>query len=428
MKILHVTPLYYPSSGGAQRHVKEVSDRLVSRGHQVTILTTNAKDDRNLIDGIEDALPKIELIDGVSVFRLRASPGLFAMGLDGLVNLRGGYRLLSALLTAGGLEMLSLHPRSLDFVRSIIRSDADLVASWNWYWPPAYHVYLARRLRRFQLVGFPLFHTEERWVQRSVYDRMVAVSDALVVNTSHERDFILRRAPAARNVVVAGVGVDPTQFARRQGNAFRTRHALGSGPLIGFVGRMSPNKGVDKVVEAMGTVWDWNKDVRLVLAGSRTNNFPRLDTLLHRLAPHERARVLMLPNFSEREKADLYDSLDVFVLPSIGESFGIAYLEAWMCHKPVIGSRIGSTSCVIEDGVDGMLVDPNDPSDIARAIIHLLADPHRRVQMGERGHAKAIEHFTWEKVTDRVEQCFLHLIARTSRLGGMCGLHAVVPR
>ncbi len=428
MKILHVAPLYYPSTGGAERHVKEVSERLVSRGHNVTVLTTNAKHDHNLYDGIDGALPKIEQVEGVRVIRLRAGPGLFATGLDLLLNLRGGYRLFSALLTPSGLEMLSLHPRNLGFIRSIMHSDVDVVASWNWHWPPAYHIYLARRLRRFQLIGFPLFHTEERWVQRSVYDRMVATSDALVVNTSHERDFILRRVPAARNVVVAGVGVDPTQFARRQGMAFRTRHALGGGPLIGFVGRMTPNKGVDKVIEAMGTVWDWNKDVRLVLAGSRTNNFPRLDNLLQRLAPHERARILMLPNFTESEKADLYDSLDVFVLPSIGESFGIAYLEAWMCHKPVVGSRIGSTSCVIEDGSDGMLVDPNDPGDIARALVQLLSDPERRVRMGAHGHVKTMEHFTWDKVTDRVEHCYLDLTTRTSRLGEDVRAHRMVLR
>ncbi len=422
MKILQVTPLYSPSSGGAQRHVKEVSDRLVSRGHQVTVLTTNAKDNRNLIDGTDDALPKAELIDGVRVFRLRATPGLLAAGLNGLVNLRGGYRLFSALLSPSGLEMLSLHPRNLDFVWSITHSDADVVASWNWYWPPAYHAYFARRLRRFQLVGFPLFHTEEPWVQRLVYNRMIALSDALVVNTPHERNFILRRVPTARQVVVGGVGVEPTQFARREGKAFRTRHALGSGPLIGFVGRMTPNKGVEKIVEAMGPVWNWNKDVRLVLAGAYANYFPQLDSLFQRLAPHDRARILMLPNFSESEKADLYDSLDVFVLPSIAESFGIAYLEAWMCHKPVVGSRIGSTSCVIEDGGDGMLVDPNDPGDIAQAIIQLLADPDRRARMGERGHTKAMKDFTWEKVTDRVEQCFLDLTSTTSRLGGIGAL------
>ncbi len=422
MKILQVTPLYSPSSGGAQKHVKEVSDRLQSRGHQVTVLTTNAKNDRNLIDGIEEALPKVELIDGVRVFRLRATPGLLAKGLDGLVNLRGGYRLLTALLTPSGLDMLSLHPRNLGFIRSVIHSGADVVVSWNWYWPPAYHAYLARRLRRLQLVGFPLFHTEEPWVQRSVYNRMIALSDAIVVNTSHERDFILRRVPTARKVVVAGVGVDPAQFERRQGKAFRTRHALGSEPLIGFVGRMTPNKGVKKIIEAMGAVWSWNKNVRLVLAGNYANYFPQLDSLLGRLAPHERARILMLPNFSETEKADLYDSLDVFVLPSIAESFGIAYLEAWMCRKPVVGSRIGSTACVIEEGVDGMLVDPNDPSDIAQAIIQLLADPDRRARMGERGHTKAMKDFTWEKVTDRVEQCFLDLTSRTPSFGGMCGL------
>jgi glycosyltransferase involved in cell wall biosynthesis len=339
--------------------------------------------------------------------------GVPTMMLGALLALPGGYRTLSRLLTADGLEMLSRSPRNLGFLRSIMRSDADIVASWNWHWPLAYYAYLARRLKRLRLVGIPLFHTAEHWAQRPVYDQMIGECAALVANTAHEKDFILSRAPTAERIVVAGVGIDPEMFARRDGQDFRTRHAIGAGPLVGFVGQLIGNKGVDKVAEAMPIVWEWNKDVRCVLAGMRSDEFPRLDEILRDLGPDARKRILILPNFAEGEKASLYDALDVFVLPSTGESFGIAYLEAWMCRKAVVGSRIGSTACVIEEDSDGLLVEPNDPRDIARAIVALLGDPGRRARMGERGHAKTLAQFTWEKVTDRVERLYLDVIAKT---------------
>ncbi len=411
MKILHVAPLYYPSTGGAERHVKEVSERLASRGHEVTVLTTNVKCDSDLVAGVGSELANLEFLNGVRVVRLRGIPGRLAMVLDACLEVRGGYRTFSTLLTPSGLEMLSSPPRNLGFVYSIARSRADVVASWGWLWSTAYFAYIARRVKRFRLVGFPLFHTAEHWVHRQVYESMLAVCDALIVNTAHERDFILGRVPGAKSIVVAGVGVDQQVFARSNGNAFRKKYALGDGPIAGYVGRMLPNKGADKVLAAMSTVWASNADVRLVLAGKRDYDFPQLETLLCNLTPAQRDRVLIFPNFSESEKGDLYDALDVFVLPSISESFGIAYLEAWICRKPVVGSRIGSTSCVIEDGQDGFLVDPTSPTDIGRAILELLTDAGRRSRMGERGHTKALEHFSWESVADRVERAYLDVVA-----------------
>ena len=93
----------------------------------------------------------------------------------------------------------------------------------------------------------------------------------------------------------------------------------------------------------------------------------------------------------------------------------MAYLEAWMCRKPVVGSRIGSTQCVIEDGIDGLLVDPNDPREIAAAISELLSDRYRARQMGRAGYEKTLSTFTWDKITDRVERIFLELIASSEQ-------------
>ncbi len=113
----------------------------------------------------------------------------------------------------------------------------------------------------------------------------------------------------------------------------------------------------------------------------------------------------------ERDKGSIFDSFDVFALPSTEEFFGIAYLETCLCKKPVFGARIGSTQCVINEGVDGLLVDPADPDDIARAIIELLSDSNMRERMGRNGHAKTIAQYTWDKVTAKVEKLYLELTA-----------------
>jgi glycosyltransferase involved in cell wall biosynthesis len=422
MNILHISPFYCPASGGGELFVKAVSERLAARGHKVSVLTTKFESDWHLSRDVEGTLPALETINAVHVVRLRSTADVLGRFLNRFLRVRGGYRLLNYLFSPSGLEMILRKPCNVQFLRWIWRSKADIVVSWNWYFPLAYHVYLARIITPFRLIGAPLFHTAESWAHRPIYRRMIAACDGFTVLTQHEKEFILKQPLAPKLIKVTGVGIDPGTFAKRDGMAFRACHGLGDYPLVGYVGRMIPKKRAHMLIEAMHGVWRWDKDVRVILAGQCPGDYPQFEKLLRELSDEERKRVVVLGDFAEDEKASLYEALDVFVLPSIGESFGIAYLEAWMCRKPVIGSRIGSTACVIEDGIDGLLVDPDDSKTIADAIIELLADPERRGRMGARGYTKTVDHFTWDKVTDEIED-FYDLILQNSKQRAVSRFH-----
>ena len=80
-----------------------------------------------------------------------------------------------------------------------------------------------------------------------------------------------------------------------------------------------------------------------------------------------------------------------------------------MCKKPVIGSRIGATQCVIEDGVDGLLVEHRNYIDLGNKLIDLFSNPEKRYRMGEQGYNKTVDSFTWPKVVEKVERLFLEL-------------------
>jgi glycosyltransferase involved in cell wall biosynthesis len=282
----------------------------------------------------------------------------------------------------------------------------------NWYWPPSYHTYLARKLKRFILVGFPLFHTAESWCRQAIYDRMLNQCDAVVTITKYEADFVRERA--AVRVEVAGGGIRPDAFAPRDGNEIRRRYRLGLSPVVGFVGRQIYSKGVTRLIAAMRLVWEWNPAVRIILAGPCPKRPDNLDLLIRSLPEHEREQIVRIDGFSDGDKPSLFDAFDVFVLPSTEESFGIAYLEAWVCGKPVIGARIGSTQCVIDEGVDGLLVDPNDPHDLALKIIELLSNPDERMRLGRNGRKKAETHYTWANVTEVFEGLYVDLLRTKS--------------
>ncbi|MBK8277173.1 MAG: glycosyltransferase family 4 protein [Nitrospira sp.] len=409
MKILHVSPTYAPVLGGAELHVKELSEGLVSRGHDVTVLTANARNSTDLFRGIHGRLPEAEVINGVQVIRFDPNGQALGAWLKGWAQLPGGWRSLRMVFGEDGMEILAAQPQLIQIIPYLLRSRADVVMAMNWHWSPAYYAYLAKQLRDFAFVGIPLFHTAEAWCQRPIYRKMLASSSAIVANTAHEGEFA--REHGARRVEVGGVGVYPDGFASRNGAAIRARYGIGSVPVVGFVGRQDVNKGVVQLVHAMKIVWRWNTEVRLIIAGHQSSEHQGLavHSAIEQLTGAEQSKLVRISQFADAEKPSLYDAFDIFVLPSVGESFGLAYLEAWLCQKPVIGARIGSTECVINDGVDGLLVDPKSPEDLAEKIIALLSDRDKREKMGMAGYSKTIACHTWGKVVDRLETLYWDL-------------------
>jgi glycosyltransferase involved in cell wall biosynthesis len=393
--------------GGAEFHLKELSEGLVNRGHEVTVLTANVRSYGDVGRCKVGDLPRTEVIKGVRIIRFQPDGGLPGRGLAKCLQLRGGSRFLRLLFGHEGLEMLAYHPRIFSVIPRILGSDADVVMSMNWHWSPAFHTYLARKLKRFTLVGIPLFHTAAAWCQAGIYRWMLTQCDAVIANTQYEADFI--RARARTKVEVAGVGVRAEEFRMRNGDQIRARYGLGRHPIVGFIGRQSADKGAAVLIEAMKIVWKWSHEARLIIAGSRSKEPNEVDDKIDGLTAFERARIVRIDEFPEKEKASLFDAFDVFALPSEEESFGIAYLEAWMCGKPVIGARIGSTRCVIDEGVDGLLTDHRNPHDLAEKILELLSDSAKRERLGRNGHTKTMARHTWDKVTDKVEKVYYEL-------------------
>jgi glycosyltransferase involved in cell wall biosynthesis len=404
MRIVHVTPGYWPRRGGEQVYARRLSEGLASRGHHVTVLTLRGHEATNWF-----VPPRSALSHPPQVLRF-AENGAFHRFL----KVRGAHRLLGVVLPQDRIRMMDGGPLSARLFVELLRSKADIVGVLGW-WASLlpFKVAMAKRLRRWRMVGIPMFHTEEAWSREDVYPRLLNRCDAIIANTGYEKQFVEERLSSPTRVLVGGAGVDPHAFSERDGRKIRRRHGLHRGPVVGYVGRLVPSKGVTALIKAMRVVWQWNPEVRLVLAGPRmSGGMPadqEVELALARLPEAERSRVLLLGEFDEEDKASIFDSLDVFAMPSIGESFGIAYLEAWMCGKPVIGANVGSTPYVIRNGVDGLLVNPQDPRHIGEAIVRLLKDPMECARLGQAGYTRTTSEFTWDRVIDRIEGLYKEL-------------------
>ena len=122
-------------------------------------------------------------------------------------------------------------------------------------------------------------------------------------------------------------------------------------------------------------------------------------------------RVRFLGRVTEAEKAVLMAHCDVFVAPSLYESFGIVFLEAMRLGKPVIGTRVGGVPEIVHHGVTGILVPPLDAGALAQAILTLARDLQARTQLGAAGLVRFLQHFTLDEFAHRSEQFYHQVIA-----------------
>jgi glycosyltransferase involved in cell wall biosynthesis len=177
-------------------------------------------------------------------------------------------------------------------------------------------------------------------------------------------------------------------------------------PALLYAGRLVRWKGVEYLVKAMPLLAP--EETRLWIAGEGPYR-EALETLAHDLGVSERVRFLGM--VEQRDLAALYRSCAMLVATSfVNETFGMVLCEAMACGAAVVASDFGGFREVVDDGVTGLLARPQDPTDLAAKINMLLADLDRASRMGEAGRQKVSATFSWEAVTDRLEEVYRCLV------------------
>jgi len=97
-----------------------------------------------------------------------------------------------------------------------------------------------------------------------------------------------------------------------------------------------------------------------------------------------------------RQVPNVLKNVDIFVMPSIREAFGVAAVEAQAMEIPVVATKVGGVPEVVKDGITGILVEPCNPEQLATAIIELIENPERRKEMGKDGRKYVPSHYRWE--------------------------------
>lgn len=256
---------------------------------------------------------------------------------------------------------------------------------------------------------------------------VVACSDVILANGPEEADDLRRHydAPPER-IEIVPPGVDHAFFSPGDRDGART--ALGwsepgrisevggkgavQHPILLFVGRIQPLKGVDVAVRALAALD--RTDAELVVVGGPSGPSGEAELArAHRLVAELglEGRVRFEPPQPHHLLSTWYRAADVVLVPSRSESFGLVALEAAACGTPVVAAAVGGLRTLVDDGRTGYLVEGRDGEHYAACVDRLLADPVLRAAMGAAAAERA-RGYTWSTTAARLRRAYADLSAR----------------
>ncbi|MGI6415821.1 MAG: glycosyltransferase [Thermoguttaceae bacterium] len=270
---------------------------------------------------------------------------------------------------------------------------ADVVHTHNtvafFYGLPAARLARVRRVihtRHGQRGGAPNRQTVAfRWLSRFA-DKMVSVSEDAT-------QLSIAEGIAAEKACTILNGIDLARFTYTGPQS--------NGPAL-LVARLSPEKDVITLLKAARVVADERPDFRLEIAGDGPC---RSD--LTRLAADLGLSRHVCFHGETHDVAALLARASLFVLPSLQEGISLTLLEAMARGLPVVATRVGGNPEVVEEGVTGLLVPPQNPTSLAVAVVRLASDPARAQEMGQAGRQRVESLFDVRRMVRQYEACYL---------------------
>jgi len=379
MITVHTSPVAKPggyAAGGMNVYVRETSRQLANRGLSVDIYTRD--------DGTQPTVAAL-------------SPGVR------LVSLPAGPR-----APLPKEEVAAFLPEFLHGMRRFRQQHDlhyDLLHSHYWHggWVGTFlaphwgipHVAMFHTLG--EVKNRALVQQHETDQRTDCERRIVAAADRIICAGEQEKQVLARLYGAVpARVSVIPCGVDLQRFRPLDQAAARRRLGLGAEPLVIYVGRIEPLKGLEILVEAVGQLE--TQDARLLIVGGDAQADGEVKRLRARAAVLGLAdRIRFAGIVEQSELASYYSAADVCVVPSYAESFGLVAVEAMACGRPVIASRVGGLMTTVSDGRTGYLIPWHCPEPFAERIDLVLGNPELRANLG-RAARQSVLRFSWDRI------------------------------
>jgi glycosyltransferase involved in cell wall biosynthesis len=249
----------------------------------------------------------------------------------------------------------------------------------------------------------PLYY----WIDRASlrhYERVICVSPDL-------REACLASGVRPERCLLVENAIDTDQYARRSSST-AAKAALGlpsDRPIVGAVGRLSEEKGFDRLILAADRLLASGLNLHLVIIGEGDQR-AKLAALIARLGRQDAIRLVGY----QSAMAPWYEALDAFVLSSLREGLPNVLLEAMALEVPVIATRVAGVPRLIEDGINGLVVEPDDVTGLTAALRQVLETPPLRSRMAGAGRRTIEERYSFAVRMDKIRRIYDDLLGSDS--------------
>jgi len=358
---------YFPRIGGAERQVRSVIPFLRERNIQVSVVTRQFDD-----------TPAYEEIDEVPVYR---------MPIPGPKAVASLTYTLASIRTLGKLKPDLIHAH--EFISPLTTA---LIAKRRYGYPIVVTPHRSGYLGDVQRLERRRLSEKRREYIKNHVDGFVVIS--------HEIDDELAGMgieKERRHLIPNGVDADQYVPVSPDGKKkLRQELGLPDGPILVFMGRLAPEKRVNLLVEIWQQVRESFPDATLLILGAG----PEEENL--RAAAGEGVNLWG----GVDDVIPFLQASDVFVLPSVAEGFSVAILEALSCGVPVIASRVGGATDVIQHQKNGWIVEPDDKTQLLEAVLALFGDDSLRHELSQAGRQTIMETYHLSAIADVQRKLF----------------------
>ena len=374
-----VSSFYPPYRGGGETYVSSLSQRLVKRGHTVTVYSAQTPCSAGETSDM-----------GVRVIRMQTHGSFYGTPLSFFPPdfLSEKFDIIHCNFPNPYFSLVSAAVSRLRGIPSVL--------TWH------------NDVPEVTPVASVLVHLHDvlSTVYLAAYDKIIATTNVYAKTSPTLKRF-------SRKVEVISNGVDTLRFKPgNNGTSIRSRLKIDEGTvLVAFVGALTPwhtYKGLDIAISAMQKIVRSKRDVKLmIVGGGGLLGFYRERAATLGVS----SNVLFVGTVSDATLPEYYAACDLLVLPSKdrSEGFGLVLLEAMATAKPVIASKTGGISEIVREDETGMLVEPNDVEGLADAILRLAGDSDIRRTLGLAGRRFAELH-DWNLITERTDRLYREVV------------------
>lgn len=268
------------------------------------------------------------------------------------------------------------------------------------------------RKKKIPFVFTPFLHYELIDFKVSWVKSLLRDSTCLIAVTNKEKQKLIEFGVSGSKIHVIPLGIDYRLYTKKDLNSFYTTNQLNEDLFVILIPRKSKGKGTYDTLRALVNLSEKYSNLGLILLDKASKyDEPILEAFKKTLTLNG-VKVVDLGFVSGENLIKAYQASDVVVEPTSVDSFGIVFLEAWACGKPVIAADYGPISEVVLDGTNGLLVRFGDSEGIEKALISLLNDNKLKTKLGENGRQDVIKKYSAENMFRRTENVYELVMAK----------------